>query len=219
MQANVAYADKTGAQRLIFFGFHELLKQLTKRDVQLHIDATFTVPKGFYQCLIIGSFSELGVFLPCAYILMTRKNRMAYELAFSQLNILLGLKMRPGFVVHDFEKALYKAIKSCFPSADLTGCFFHWAKAISGNMIKAGFPKEVAFREVKRFFLLCVVEPEEVFTKALPWIEYNILVVEASRWTSEDLNRWNKVFHYMKNFWDNEELVSLFNYSGKAREL
>ena len=86
-------------------------------------------------------------------------------------------------------------------------------------MIKAGFPKEVAFREVKRFFLLCVVEPEEVFTKALPWIEYNVLVVEGSRWTSEDLNRWNKVFHYMKKFWDNEELVSLFNYSGKAREL
>ena len=219
MQANLAYADKKGAQRIIIFGFHELLQQLTKRDVQFHIDATFTVPKGFYQCLIIGSFSELGVFLPCAYILMTRKNRMAYELAFSQLNILLGLKMKPGFVVHDFEKALYRAIKSCFPSADLTGCFFHWAKAISGNMIKAGFPKEVAFREVKRFFLLCVVEPEEVFTKALPWIEYNVLVVEGSRWTSEDLNRWNKVFHYMKNFWDNEELVSLFNYSGKAREL
>eukprot|EP00956_Cyclotella_meneghiniana_P006104 scaffold7949_cov37-Cyclotella_meneghiniana.AAC.10 len=93
MQSNVASVDKNGAQSLIIFGFQELMRQLTKKDIQLHIDATFTVPKGFYQCLIIGNFSELGIFLICVYI-SSRPGRTRWLMSWHFLSLTYYWKER-----------------------------------------------------------------------------------------------------------------------------
>jgi hypothetical protein len=33
-------------------------------------------------------------------------------------------------IVSDFEKAVFKAVKKCFPGVHHFGCYFHWKKAI-----------------------------------------------------------------------------------------
>lgn len=120
MQFNMAYADIHGAQRIIGFGKMELVNTLRAKKSKLHIDATFDCcPKGFYQCLIVSIFidtnGENGLFLPCFYILMSKKSRGAYVMALSSLNNLLGGAMDPQFVMHDFEVAMRQGIAMVFP--------------------------------------------------------------------------------------------------------
>ena len=219
MQSNIAYADEDGAQRTIIMGRQEMLAQLKKKGTQIHVDATFAVPVGFYQCLIIGVFGDHEAFLPCVYILMTRKNRLAYEVALSTLQTLLGGKIKPAYALTDFETAMYQSIQKFFPEAEVVGCFFHFVQALTRKMIKIGFSQEFAFREVKRFYLLCICEKDEVFDKAVPFLEMQIMMDDKGTWTTEEDNNWRKFFDYLKNQWDDEEKISLFNYSGRLNEM
>lgn len=61
---------------------------------------------------------------PAVTILMTRKTKASYRLAFRCLKDLF-----PKMVIHhmmsDFEPALLAAIRECFPAVKLTGCLFH----------------------------------------------------------------------------------------------
>lgn len=117
MQYNVAYADSKGPQRVIGFGRMELVNLLRTKKSQLHIDATFDCcPKDFHQCLIISIYLDtLRLFLPCFYVLMTRKTRRAYIQALSSLNNLLDGAMDPKYIMHDFELAMRYGIEAVFP--------------------------------------------------------------------------------------------------------
>jgi len=64
---------------------------------------------------------------------MTSKSYPAYNSAFS--NLLLkceefGIKVEPKFLMCDFELGLRKALRKCFPTSTIAGCYFHYCKAL-----------------------------------------------------------------------------------------
>ena len=222
MQFNIAYADEKGAQRLIGFGRPEAFNKLKSRDSQVHVDATFSCcPKAFYQCLIISVYlEELNLFLPCFYVLMTRKSQLAYELALSNISTLLGGKLRPKWVMHDFEVALCNALSKLFKGTTSLGCYFHFIQALVKKMIEHGIPKDMAYREVKWFELMTICPRDEIFTKCLDYISYNITLKEMNE--TEDgavLTAWANFFNYVRRQWDTPLMISLFNYDGHAMEM
>ena len=220
MQANVAYSDDNGPQRSIHFGLRENFIKLKKDRIQWHIDATFDcVPLGFYQLLIISIFEEeTNMFLPSYYVLMTSKSLRSYILVLNTLNSIIG-QCSPGYVLLDFELAISRAIQTVYPSAKCTGCLFHFLQCISRRMMKYGIPKEIAFKEVEWFQLMTIVPVEEIFAKALPFIEFNILAVQSDKWTPEVIEGWKKTFSYIKKTWDTRQYISLMNYNVEKRNM
>ena len=165
MQFNLSYADSKGSQRLIGFGKTELINTLRRKQSSIFIDATFSCcPKGFHQCLIVSTFLESdNLFLPCFYILMTRKNKLAYVMALSALNNLFGGSIDPKYVMHDFEIAMCQAIEELWPGSRSVGCFFHFKQCLTRQMIKCGIPQHIAFRDVAWFDLMTVVPKDEIW--------------------------------------------------------
>ena len=194
MQSNVAFCDEKGAQRCLGFGNREAFCKLKQAGIQWHIDATFDiVPPDFYQLLIVSVYEEsTSMFLPCHYILMTNKTILSYVVALSMMKMMIG-NCDPGYVIHDFELAIPKALKKVFPNAKPTGCYFHFVQCITRRMIHYGIPQHIAFKEVDWFKLLTVVPKNEIFEKALPFIEFNILVMNAS---SEGVKSCYHIYQY-----------------------
>ena len=220
LQSNIAYCDEKGPQRIMSFGKREIFCKLKKDLIQWHIDATFDCsPPGFYQCLIISVFEEeLNMFLPCYYVLMTNKTLTSYILALSMMNITVG-PCKPGYVMHDFEAAIPKAVKRVFPNAKTTGCLFHFKQCLTRNMMKLSIPKDIAFKQVGWFDLLTVVPKDEIFSKALPFIEFNLLAMKEAEMEPWLQKSWNKFFEYVKRTFDNANMISLMNYSDKIMDL
>ena len=95
------------------------------------------------------------MFLPGYYVLVTNKNLT------SMMNITVG-PCKPGYVMHDFEAAIPKAVKRVFPNANTTGCLFHFKQCSTRNMMKLSIPKDnIAFKRVGWFDLLTVVVPKD----------------------------------------------------------
>ena len=96
----------------------------------LFIDGTFHHPVGFAQLLII-IFKDVvtAKYLPCFYILMSKRTEISYDLVFksiirilTQNNIyILDIKT----ITIDTELALINAIKINFPKSQRIGCWFH----------------------------------------------------------------------------------------------
>lgn len=91
LQFNATYYDEKGKQRVMGFAMTETLKLLNYKDLEMHVDATFIAPPGFYQVLIISVFDHgTKMFVPVLWILMTRKSERAYDIAFMNVVALVG---------------------------------------------------------------------------------------------------------------------------------
>ena len=104
---------------------------------QWFVDATFKVaPQGFVQILnIIVYIPNLSLYYPACHIFMTHKTQDSYTLALNCLRTLSSsfgnkFKLEPQIIMCDFEDALRNAIKNVFPTASLSGCYFHFTKAL-----------------------------------------------------------------------------------------
>ena len=69
MQFNTEFPSETGKQHLMGFAKPSLLHLLKGPHKHLFFDGTFSsVPKPFYQCLIVMAWSEeLGIYVPVFY--------------------------------------------------------------------------------------------------------------------------------------------------------
>ena len=108
-----------------------------------------TVPTLFRQLCSIhvpagGNVNVLLVLL--VYALMTMKNEELYEKLFQELDEMAEdheLKLKPDFIVTDFEKDSNNAVKSKFPSAQSKGCLFHLGQSVYRQTQAAGLAKTI----------------------------------------------------------------------------
>uniref|UniRef100_A0A914YWZ9 MULE transposase domain-containing protein n=1 Tax=Panagrolaimus superbus TaxID=310955 RepID=A0A914YWZ9_9BILA len=133
-----------GENRFICFSCDTLL-ELLENSANWFIDATFKVtPKFTYQLLVIhAQWRNTHETIPCAYFLLNRKNQETYERAFEALKTLVNNS--PETVMVDFEKALHNAIGQAYPTADISGCFFHFCQSIRRKLDELGL--KVVLRE------------------------------------------------------------------------
>ena len=221
MHFNSSFTDDKGPQRIIGFGLPEGYSKLKQREVTVHLDGTFgCCPKGFYQCLIFSVYIPSDrLFLPVFWVLMSRKSQRSYELAFQMIQSTVGQQLNVEFFMHDFEIAIYNAILNVYPNSTSVGCFFHFKQAIIRRMMKEGIPQHIAFEDSKWFDLLTVVDKNEIFEKAVPYLEFMILERYSDKMDADMANAFRRVFDYIKKHWDNPKMISLFNYTGKMKTL
>ncbi|XP_052130872.1 uncharacterized protein LOC113208726 [Frankliniella occidentalis] len=89
-----------------------------------------------YQQVTIMPVSYDHVF-PAVTILMTRKTKAAYKMAFQCLKEEVPTINMPH-IMSDFEKGLLGALREEFPAAHLTGCLFHLDQAMCKKASKIG---------------------------------------------------------------------------------
>jgi len=125
--------SKDKLNEVIIFTSPCLLRLLN--NTKWYLDGTFKIaPHGYRQLLIINVYhSLLSCCLPACFILMTHKNYISYNFAFSNLKNLceeISVKAEPSHIMCDFENGLRKGIRKCFPNTIIAGCYFHYCKAL-----------------------------------------------------------------------------------------
>lgn len=128
---------------------------------------------------------------------MSNKCTEAYEAIFNYIENEL-FAMDPASFMADFEAGIRKAIKKCYPSAKLFGCWYHFSAAVRRRMTKNGLRKLIkdnpealaVYLKLLRLPLLppnCIVEG------------YNLIVKEAR--SKKLYSKFQNLFSYFEKFW------------------
>ncbi|XP_063383432.1 uncharacterized protein LOC134669686 [Cydia fagiglandana] len=101
------------------------------------MDGTFKItPKPYVQLYTvhgdIGSDLEFTKMVPFFFVLLPNKKQRTYEMMFQSIKELVP-NFNPKNVKVDFELAAKNALQIVFPSTKITGCYFHFSKAVWTN--------------------------------------------------------------------------------------
>lgn len=97
------------------------------------IDGTFkSTPSLFYQTYVILAEKYGGVH-PVIYALLPNKQTNTYKNMLQMLKE-LDPSLAPNHISCDFELAAVNAFRDAFPTANLSGCFFHLVKNIKKKL-------------------------------------------------------------------------------------
>lgn len=99
-----------------------------------YVDGTFKVMRiPFVMLLTLHAFVRSGDCskqVPLLYVMMSgRKARDYFAVLQFVKNLLPDDSHLEGFVM-DYEQALWRATRRCFPTVKITGCVFHWGQAV-----------------------------------------------------------------------------------------
>ena len=131
---------KDEPERFIIFALTEMLLLLeTTKDLWLG-DGTFKqCPDMFYQLytihVTIGGYNP-----PCIYALLPNKTEKTYH-DFTQALLQLIPNANPERIMMDFEKSAVNAFSTTFPTAQITGCYFHLCQSILRKINEVGLKK------------------------------------------------------------------------------
>ena len=143
----------------------------------MYVDATFRVPKQFYQCLVIMVFDmSRGIYVPCAWVLMTGKTMECYWQVFNWLTSVVQ-DLNPSYFGVDFERTFWTNVVLHFPNVKLVGCNFHFKQAGKRNMKKHHIPgHEIGYAmRFGVYNLLTVIPPEHLESG----VEFVLDIIEA----------------------------------------
>ncbi|XP_052130886.1 uncharacterized protein LOC127751409 [Frankliniella occidentalis] len=135
--------------------------------------------------------------LPLAYALMESRSEIAYRDLFTFIRRVVP-KMDPDFFMSDFEMAQLNAILEIIPRVTLSGCLWHFARAVCRNVRSLGLHELVRDREnARRVVRLCLgipLAPPGRLFDAL-----NAVVIEARRLNLQE--EFNDLFNYLRVTW------------------
>ncbi len=190
--------------KIFIWGHPDLIYEIQGQPVQLFIDCTFKVPKGWMQIMIIMLFhSKTGLYVPIFYILMTGKFADLYNRAIQEIISITDWRLDVQLISHDFEAAEIKVFKLQFPKAICVGCLFHFVKANKEQMMKSGIPKDIAgfvCSSIGPLQILTHISRQELESKGLP---YFIHWLTKHQIYNQHLKHWNSYFIYFKKTWLN----------------
>lgn len=135
---------------MIFFSSRsQMLLWKLHEPIQIFIDGYHKVPKPFVQLVtVMGYFPDLKKAVPIISCLVTKKTKDAYQRMFFRMDAIIREEfqeqkkiLNPKIVTIDFELALIGAVGSCWPEAQIQGCFVHFLRAQITNLKKLGLMK------------------------------------------------------------------------------
>ena len=116
-------------------------------------DGSFkSVSKPFKQLYVLLAGKSSEKVLPCAYILMQKKNFAAYKEMFDQLKLIAedyGCNLAAKFGLTDIEHTVRKALNHCFPQIKLRVYYFHFKQAVGRWIFQHGFKSH--YEKKKKF--------------------------------------------------------------------
>lgn len=151
----VLYDTGAGQQRLIILGTDVLLDGLARADVWL-ADGTFSVvPTLFFQLYSIHFQFGSGINPVALYCLLTNKTGASYKQLLDAVKLLVP-SANPRKVLVDFEKAAMTAFESAFPTATVTGCYFHLTQSIIRKVNEIGMKVDYHNNDELRACIRCL---------------------------------------------------------------
>lgn len=137
--------DRSGADgsRVVGFSTAYHLSQLGSMGTWF-VDGTFKSRPAIFKSASSQVFTIHGFVggpdgrkqFPMVYALMTNRRAQDYVHLFEGLRRAMdraGLPCQPVSWMLDFEAAIWRAIRTCFPQSTPSGCGFHWTKCINNK--------------------------------------------------------------------------------------
>jgi len=148
----------TGVKVGVMFA-NPILLLVLKAALMIAFDGTFyVVPSEWYQCFTIF-FVWDNHFFPGICILLSGKSESVYDSVWTALKTLLGDDFNPTEGMSDFEIASRKTAHRKF-NIVVKGCYFHYTRAVSKNLLKIGLGKSYAsYPAFKRWARLVLAIP------------------------------------------------------------
>ncbi|CAI6346825.1 unnamed protein product [Macrosiphum euphorbiae] len=152
--------DVDGRACMIFSCTALLQLVLANNIDEVHVDATFkVVPSNMGSQLLTIHCMIDNYSIPIVYCLMECKTRNTYNCVFNFLKTNLLANLNPSIIITDYETALRDTLTFIFPTARITGCWFHHNQAVWRNMKKRGFlqlinTNEFASKALRMLFAL-----------------------------------------------------------------
>jgi len=126
-----------------------------------------------------------------------------------------GIRLRPQFLMMDFEKSMRTAALKVFPFAKLLGCFFHYSQCLWKWAATKGLRAKDHLTETKKLILLMKIIPhlqlekrkilfDEIKTKFPQHFFRDFLKYWEKNWLSYEIDMEN-------NIEENERLVRTNN--------
>ena len=131
---------KNEPERFIMFALTEMLLLLEPtKDLWLDGGTFKQCPDKFYQLytihITVGGYNP-----PCIYLLLPNKTEKTYH-DFTQALLQLIPNANPEWIKMDFEKAAVNAFSTTFPTAQITGCYFHLCQSVLRKINEVGLKK------------------------------------------------------------------------------
>ena len=121
-------AESGADNKIVILGTRSNLHHLAEAE-SISVDGTFpTCPRLFYQIFSIHII-KYGQTFPMVYALLPNKQQGTYNRMFMMVKeaaLNLGLDITPSSAISDFEQALINALRLNFPTAEHTGCYYHY---------------------------------------------------------------------------------------------
>lgn len=162
----VLFDSGPGDDRIIMLGDWELMRGLERATMWL-ADGTFAVVPALYYQLYTIHFQMVGGYNPVGvYCLLTNKTQRTYERVLAELRVLLP-NAAPSSVLVDFETAAMRSFAAAFPTATITGCYFHLCQSVIRKASELGLKLAYENDDEVRGFVRCLpalshVPPQDV---------------------------------------------------------
>jgi len=132
---------------------------LLSQSKEWFLDGTFwSASKPFVPMVNIMIYSDrLGKYIPVVHLLLSGKSTKEYSAAFGTLVkvcAMKGYKLKPEFLMMDFEKSLQNACKERFSTAQILGCQFHFLKSLWRKAGKLGLKTKEKVLHTSRIICL-----------------------------------------------------------------
>lgn len=156
--------------KIVIFASPLVRKTLKTYKGMYYADGTFkAAPSPFYQVytlhIDLGSTITSTNIVPALNVLLPNKSEETYSRLFKLLKDNLGINMK--HFKCDFELAPIKAVRAIFPTIRVTGCFFHYNKAICRKRKKLKVKKMKDGRNTLRMVALIPLLPSAKIDDAL----------------------------------------------------
>lgn len=148
---------------------------------------------------VIYCVSKCDLFqvIPLFHALMESRSAQAYRDLFNYFRM-LAPNVNPDFIMTDFEQAQQQAFIDEFPRARLTGCLWHFARAVCRNVRALGiYPLVQDNENARRLVRLCLAIP--LAPPGRLQEDLNCVVVESRRLML--INQFTEFFQYVRNTW------------------
>lgn len=126
-------AESGGVNKILIFMLNDCKNALQSMNL-FFVDGTFfSIARPFYQLYTIhadiGSTADKTVIVPIIFVLLPDKCQSTYVHMFEMIKDNIP-EFQPKKIKIDLETAAINAIKEVFPLVDISGCFFHFHKAL-----------------------------------------------------------------------------------------
>lgn len=140
------WKDRLGRSMVAFLSESAIRQIGAMSDIEMLMDGTFKVlPRHLKFCqLYIMSFIYEERSYPFAFVFMEKRDFTSYDALFENLKTYLSPETFLNVMkcMSDYESAVRKAMRKHFPNARISGCFFHFVKAIKKNARRFGLIKK-----------------------------------------------------------------------------